>query len=296
MKEFLQNSYKFFRLLCIIWVSIIAVNFGLAFGIKEFTNSVYYKFKKIEEKSVLVMGDSHPECAINNKLMGMQYLSLCKSGEPLFYTAVKADKVLSSVAIDTVIVEVGLNAFKSIDWVLGDEHALRQFKKYGALLNSSQHQFLFDHIPSKYFKGLFSITPVEVAYYALNADGGYNHLVAEINKSKLVTKADQNQDENRYADSLQEYNSKALFQLIQKHPKTYFILITCPVYPGYYSAESNTAFAEKISAQAKQNSNCTYKSFSDLPLADSCFADRGHLNFKGAKIFSKVLRNYLELR
>jgi hypothetical protein len=69
------------------------------------------------------------------------------------------------------------------------------------------------------------------------------------------------------------------------------ILINTPVYKPeiYESIDKLNDFYDTYLSGVK------YLDYSAFPLPDSCYGDIGHLNYKGAQIFSKYLQENLNV-
>ena len=104
-------------------------------------NIIESKGRYIQNIDILVMGNSHPECAINDSLLPIKFVNIAQSGEPLIYTCIKARTILKLTHNDTVIIEFTNNSLQTINWVLDDDRLYTNYKMFFSKMKLDEHFF-----------------------------------------------------------------------------------------------------------------------------------------------------------
>ena len=87
---------------------------------------------------------------------------------------------------------------------------------------------------------------------------------------------------------------KKLFQIIAANGNRSFVFVISPYHSSFFEKFMNPADAAKFIDSLRTYKNVTVFDFSKMPLADSMFLNTSHINFKGAKVFNKSLRDSLK--
>ena len=250
--------------------------------------------KYIKEKRVFIVGNSHIECAINDSLLPAHYLNIAKSGEPLFYTTSKAQRIIHSNKVDTVIIEFDNTSLTSIAWVLDNDRLLQNFKENFFLMTWEQFEFLFQNNPQKTVKSLLVLNFSNFIHIN-NIEGGYLYL--DRNRlGKTNEKRGGNKDSypTKYSDTLQLKNFESLSNLISNNSPVHFVITRMPIHKGILLTNDTSYF--KLVNKLLAFKNTSYIDFhKNVNLSDTCFADSTHLNYKGAKLFTPLFGKALGL-
>ena len=118
-------------LLLIVFVPIILIK----------TNST---FKINKNKTIVVMGHSHPKYAFNDSIIS-NVRNLANSAESYFYTFQKLKKVIpDNPQIKTVFIEFSNNQInkKKDEWIWGYEKMSRYFPLYSSFINREDFNLL----------------------------------------------------------------------------------------------------------------------------------------------------------
>jgi hypothetical protein len=290
MKLFFKNILIFILTTLSLWiVYVIFLVVNILLIPKNY--KLYHNHLEIEKGKIFIMGNSHPECAINDSLMGETYSNISLSAEPLFYTAIKAQNIINQNKPDTLIIEFENTALHTIHWVLADDRLVENYKFYFSLMTFNDHKFLFENNFRKALKTFIFLTLNDINNYK-NINGGYLYLIRDniISPSKKIR--DQyagRSDKFEYPADIQNRNIESLFNLIDRNKSTFFIITRMPIYKTQKWDNEDTYL--KYVDRLKQIKNCAYYDFSNkFSLADSCFGDETHLNYKGAKIFTPFFK------
>jgi hypothetical protein len=285
MKSYLNIVGKFLLLFFFLW----CIQIALVLLIKELLpQKIALKKAGISmvDKHIFILGNSHPECALNDSLLPANYLNVSSSGEPLFYTCMKANKLIKAQVVDTLIIEFDNTALHTIGWVLDDNRLLTNFKTYFFSMQSPDIYFLFQHNPLKTIRAIAVLNLMDVLKVQ-QIEGGFRYL----NRNKLTQPEAHLNDKfaSAYSRQIQLKNFESLFNLIQQNPAIPIYLIRLPMHPHVY-LEQNALFLDLVS-QLTRYSNIHFIDFhKTLDIPDSCFADSTHLNYKGARLFTPYFK------
>lgn len=240
----------------------------------------------IAHKRIFILGNSHPECALNDSLLPSNYLNVSSSGEPLFYTCVKANKLIQAQVADTLMIEFDNTALHTIGWVLDDNRLMPNFKTHFFSMQSSDIYFLFQNNLVKTLRAISTLNLFDLLKVN-QIDGGYRFLV----RDKLTQTVSSLDDKyaRKYSTQIQLKNFESLLKLIQQNPAIPIYLIRLPMHPNVYLEQEPYYF--DLVRQLTSHSNVHFIDFhKSLNIPDSCFADSTHLNYKGARLFTPYFR------
>ena len=92
-----------------------------------------------------------------------------------------------------------------------------------------------------------------------------------------------------------DFDDKVIHNFIENNDSSFFVLFRAPQHPKYYPyiGEINEKyFVDRLSSFGKYE-NCVIMDFGHKYNTDSLFADLGHMNYKGASVFSAFLADTL---
>lgn len=281
-----MKKIKVYVLLFTIIYSLQLLFSILFFIFLQNDTTIFSFLNKINENTIIVLGNSHTECAVNDNIFPNRFKNLSTSGEPLFYTSLKAKRIFKSVNVDTVIIEFGNNAFNSIHYVTGDDHFIKNFQQYLSLMTPTELLFLIENNPIKFFKGFLSTNIISI-FRSQKLGGAYLELrrVNDFNRQTVFEK----KTISHRADWV---NFKSLLDLIKSNRRITFIIIRSPV---HYSDNSGFDSEYKYGCNLlKSMPNVSFFDFKSLNMPDSFYADDEHLNHFGARYFTKLLYDKLK--
>ncbi|NDV60235.1 hypothetical protein [Bacteroides sp. 519] len=278
----------------IVKVTFIAAIFTL-FLISLFVINRYCAdFGIAKNKTVLIIGNSHPECAFNDALIpGVANLS--ESGEAYFYTYFKLKQLLEqNPQIDKVLIEFANEHIrKGIDkWIWDDMYVSYRFPKYASFMDADAIKLLLKHNPESVMESIPFLSRMNanmLLHYQLNyatTVGGYLNLdKCKVDSLLAAQAADANKEKVNAGDSLAVETLVYLDKIVecckQKGVKMFFI--RSPVHVEYVGYRNEAKF-QKL--RTTRYPDIEFLDFSKFPLANSEFADLVHLNKQGAKKFS----------
>ncbi len=252
------------------------------------------------EKSILVLGNSHIACAIDDSILS-NCINLGANGEAYLYTYTKARVLLEhNPGIRYLMIGYSNNMLRnSIQRWYEDPGFLQEhFPKYAnwmqaeeistllninskALLQSGQQYLSFS------LNALKSPLGFPVSYW-----GGSLLLNQELGDSSTTTAAKPARDTNSYDSGIHELNLDYLRKIVKlaSDRGVKVIFIRTP-YHRQYHIDNQKEFEQVYQTWFSQIPLLDYK---DFPLKDSCFKDFDHLNAKGARLFSDSLKKELD--
>lgn len=281
MKKFLIKLFNFFAILIVPYI-LIQVIFGII------STNINYNIS--ESNSIAIIGNSQPQCAINDEILSDKLNRKCTNysdgGQSMFWTLVGAKK-LKHQGIKHFIIEISSSTFKT-GWKTTDKHrGLREIdKKYFLSFNDWKSLFQDDIIFSlKYF--------LKPSIPSTNVRGMFFRNKMKF-KSVIVR---ENRKSNKLKNDFPDYDDTPLHVFIKENNDIEFIIIRVPKHPQYYKQEGLN-YQEKF-LKSKYNvfekySNCRVLDFGHLYSQDKYFADLGHMSSYGSDQFSLFLSNTLE--
>ncbi len=255
-----------------------------------------YAIRLPTETTILVLGNSHPECAIkDDSIFGLKNFS--RSSEPLYYTKEKLKWLLKwNPQIQKVFIELSENQLESrmYDWIWSSESVQRHVASLFPFLELNFHLEAFKVHHLRYLESFFlgmkrSITAIfleeDQFFFSFLQWGGY--------KSQKGSHIKESQDSlavlSKRQESLNpdEDNLSAIYLIDEICAKEEIELtfIRCPY---HHSAPRN--FEAAYSAFFADHPDFKLLDFRDFNLSDSCFYDSQHLNDKGASIFTTYFK------
>jgi len=284
MKKFVLNIVKF------SWVTLTAMLL-LVIGTKVYTKQTF-DFKIPLNKNILVLGNSKPECAIDDTNFSNAF-NLAQAGTAYFYDYIKAKEVLkNNTQIDTLILgySYGDIAIEMDSWFKGDDKIkfkminfffLFSTNDYLSLLKSNPKSVLFN-TPQTIFHNL------KMSYKGFQNLGGFKPLTR--NKVVEAKKRVENKTSFRTKE-LSKYQTKYLLKIYDycNARNITLVLLAVPIHPRM----------EELQAELKQN-YCNFATqympeavlidHSGFKIPERNYADLAHLNFNGAQLYSTFLK------
>lgn len=288
MKKFICKVLGFVAIFALIVLALYMVN-------RWFGN-----FRIDSGKHILVIGNSHPECAFNDELIP-EAVNFSESGDTYFYTYIKAKKLIDeNPQIDKILIEFSSTQMQRYmdEWIWADMYVSYRFPKYGPFMSGEDFALLYKNNPEGVRKAvpLMSKTNANMLLrYKLNyarVMGG--HLALDKNRVDSLA-VDQAASapavEERKELSVEnlEYLDKLIKYSEENRVEVFFI--RSPVHERYSGKRDERFFQD---ARQSLYPGIEFLDFAGFPLPDSEYADLDHLNYKGAKKFSRWFSSLLE--
>lgn len=294
MNKFLKRLYPFLVFPLVILVIVI----GLNHYIVRNTPIVVPKYKNI-----LVLGDSNPECAVNDSIFDRAY-NMSSSGDSYFYSYLKLKKVIdTNKQIDTVLIGFAPHNIVDNDWLIDASNMHEKLNHYIGVMSYEdlkliyrlQPQKTITAIPTFFVRSVINIKQKTLGK-VIQYPGGFIALdrnkldedVKRLEEEKLLP-----QEELLVTDYEIQYLNKIL--ILCKKNGLYPILLNTPKRKEVLEHENYGV--KKFEAFYDENlSHISCADYSKMLVNKEYFGDLVHLNYQGANYFSKILKEDLKNR
>ncbi|MBK8563722.1 MAG: hypothetical protein IPN76_10365 [Saprospiraceae bacterium] len=290
MKQFLSKLFLFAATFLLLMNVLVLIGNSLT---KHKVRNVY---TLPQGTKYVVMGNSRPECSINDSLI--EHLSnFSKSGEAYFYTYLKVKELLSyNKKLEAALIQFTLEDIttKRDDWVWNkinlssnyDNHSYAMtMDEYNVLMTQNLAGFIYVHhfqTIVRQFRNIFLMNDIE----RKKQWGGYLPLSKE--NTEKTTEVTTPTDSLKISPIHKKYLIETIKLLSDNNVKVF--LISTPLLKPDKDRLSQVQVNEEL---GKYSLGTHYIDFQNFPLSNSDFADPWHLNRKGAIKFSKFLNTLL---
>tara|TARA_R110000868_G_scaffold193350_1_gene438177 strand:- start:4836 stop:5714 length:879 start_codon:yes stop_codon:yes gene_type:complete len=282
---------KFLTSIILFGLSAITLMLVLVISTAWLTKQTF-DFQLPLKKNILVLGNSHPECAINDKILPDVY-NLAQSGSGYFYDYLKAKEIIkNNPQIDTLIVGYSYGDIaKNMDsWIIGKDKLKFKIRNFFFLFELEDYILLLKANPIEVLVN----TPQTIFYNLKMKREGYKYLggFKRLDESKLrqakklidTFKPDTSQGYSQYQIN---YLLK-LYEICNKGDIK-LILLNTPIHPLLDSIQtplkkSYHEFAEKKLPKALLVNHSNFK------LAEEYYRDLDHLNSRGANLYTRFIK------
>lgn len=283
MNRFLRNTLFISLLFAGVYVAMALL---VGFAVRRAS------FALEPSQNILVLGHSMGECAIDPTVIP-RVANYCQSAEHYMYSYLKLNYFLrDNPQIDTVLLTFAPFAFVNgaDEGILKGDFATQKAKLFYPLMGSAELRLLAMEgllLTNLSPRGYVACRIKNRKYY--NELGGFIALERDkLQKDIELRASEPAKAPSPYGDSLQRLYLNKIISLCKEKGVT-LIFIQTPIYryDTYYPRN------ESDSIRKVCFSDIPFWDFKDLPLADSMYGDITHLNYKGAKAFSRILADSL---
>jgi hypothetical protein len=89
--------------------------------------------------------------------------------------------------------------------------------------------------------------------------------------------------------------TEAFLQVMHDHPERFFVFVISPNHASFYERYQNPATAQAFLNQLDDLPNAEVLDFSRVNYPDSLYVNTTHINYLGAQVFNKSLRDSLDV-
>jgi len=293
MKLFIRNL--------ILFASLSLLSGGLILLAERLVLNYQNHFKLAKKDKYIFLGHSHAQMALNDSLIDSS-INLASAGEAYFYTYIKLNKILESNPEKKVIfISYSNNNIVSEmnGWIWDDIHILDRYRLYYPYTQFNETKLLYSKNPKTTL--LCSVRAiVNNMYYIFNLKnisehskmGGYIYL--ERDKTDSLLKVISKSHEKIVTDTAVSWTNIAYLKKIievcrQRSIPVY--LIRNPLHPKYQRLGNEFIFQEILH---RELTGVELLDFKDYPLKDSEYGDLEHLNYRGARKYSRFIDGLLK--
>ncbi|MDR1581941.1 MAG: hypothetical protein LBS55_01570, partial [Prevotellaceae bacterium] len=283
MKKFINQIIILATILTIVVVSL--------------TGGIYFiqsqaSFELPPDRHILILGDSHTQSAINDDIY-QRAANVAQYSAMHLYSYCKLKKFLNENRhIDTVLLSFHYGTLRSGVENRWENSTFQKVPLYLTLFSwedidvfSSKKKNLLKSVfhPPYMLVLKFVIKGGRISYKDLDI-GGYSWS----NRNRLQEDIAIQQEKQTEEEGIWFYQKEYLLKIVDlcKSRNIELILINTPTYKPeiYGDLDKLNDFHNAYLPEIK------YWDYSAFPLPDDCYGDIGHLNYKGAEIFSKYLQ------
>lgn len=279
MNKFLLQILAFATLVLLLLAIFISIGY--------YITRANFQYTIPQEKNILVVGDSHTECAITDEILPNVF-NLSKGASSYFYSYLKIRELTQlNLQIDTVVVGYSYHNLNN-NWFYQEKNffyletnlPFMEVNDIYAIFKGNPI-FVLKFLPKAVFTNLNNMFHTKKAYI-----GGFNSTneveMKEVNRNKKVVK----KRKIRLSKAETNYLIK-LYEFCQEKKLT-LILLNIPIHP--LEEEHLSLYRADYCSFAKENlPNAILINHSNFVLPDHKYSDRSHLNVKGAKTYSEFL-------
>lgn len=288
------------------------IKFSLVFGLFvlvqffffQLTFKHFIEFNIDNNKSVLILGDSHLQADLNDSIIDGS-INLAAGADVTYFSYIKLKRFKeANPHIDTLILGFNWENLYSNDFYHTSVMQMH-FGNYFYLMDVDDYQELITNNLEVFIRGTSGMIKNfrKVSWIFSNNDiksldlGGflprpnnYSNLESSI---ELEAKKEGNKFE--YMDNISQLELSHLIKIVSfcKENNIKLIVLNGPI----HSDISNIRKSEKINflkILGEMDDDLEYWDYENFKVADDLFSDYNHLNANGADIFSKVINNKLK--
>ncbi|MDD5673964.1 MAG: hypothetical protein PHC61_07375 [Chitinivibrionales bacterium] len=254
-----------------------------------------------KSKSILILGDSNTECALNDSIIGKS-INISKSAEKYIYSYAKLRTILQcNPCLKTVIIGYSfLNLDNSQDGTMFSDYYLHEgLLRYNLLLNAQEIFLLFSKNPACVIKTIPEIFNRNLDILRLPKTpriqefrfGGYFRLV----RDKPVDISKEADTATNKECKLSPYQCGYLIKIsnLCREKSVKLILLNTPKHPSFIRKLNLNLCKYYYDFYKNSLSSNMLMDHSQFFIPDSGFGDGIHLNWKGAKLYSTKIKDIL---
>lgn len=256
-----------------------------------------------KNKSILLLGDSNMECAVNDKIFSRS-INMAASSDSYYYSYLKLNHYITKkIRFDTLILSFAPQNIIDNGWLFDSKHIYSRLQHYYPLMSGDDLKVLYSNnykgvnsaIPAVFKRSILNIVKIILHKDINGAYGGFlklnRNILSEVQlklkKGEPLPFFNLSKDfkisptEIKYLEkiiSLCQNNNITL--ILMNTPKRHEIL----EHPNYSVLEFNDFYAKNFK-------NILFVDCSRLNLPDDNYGDLVHLNFEGASSFSNILQS-----
>lgn len=258
----------------------------------------YASFEISNNPKYAIFGHSHPACAFNDNLRG-EVKNLSKSGEGYFYNYQKVQEILPKNNLKGIFLEYTNNQISARmdNWIWGGEQMRTFLPWHTPFISNEELKFLYHKNENEFSQAISASTLLNFRriltfdFKISTRYGGYKLL------EETYTKKDNAYEHERIIETHNpleispdniEYLEKIVQYCSNNNVKVYFI--RSPQHSDY--PRENEELLLKI--KQEKFDSIPFLDFDRFPLRDNEFADIGHINQKGAEVFTKWFNKLIQ--
>ncbi len=285
MKKFIKRGVLF-----LIITGIVSLIVGF---LSVFVSKKTFEYKIKEKKNILIVGNSHTECSVNDSIISNS-VNLSQSASSYFYSYMKIREFTKyNPQIDTVIISFSDNDLFSQKekWFSPSQKINNKMTRHIILFNKDDYLDLFKSNPLEVSFQTFILYSDFYNLHMQKRDfiGSYNKInvnkideaIIEFNLSPPIVDEEIAITELKYLQKIYEFTQESNIKLI---------LLNTPIHP-ILEKHFSVIKARNLEIVSEKMPNATYFDHTSFVLENSMYADLSHLNNKGSNKYSEFLQS-----
>ncbi|MAR40053.1 MAG: hypothetical protein CMD22_05235 [Flavobacteriales bacterium] len=285
MKKFIKRGVLF-----LIITGIVSLIVGF---LSVFVSKKTFEYKIKEKKNILIVGNSHTECSVNDSIISNS-VNLSQSASSYFYSYMKIREFTKyNPQIDTVIISFSDNDLFSQKekWFSSSQKINNKMTRHIILFNKDDYLDLFKSNPLEVSFQTFILYSDFYNLHMQKRDfiGSYNKInvnkideaIIEFNLSPPIVDEEIAITELKYLQKIYEFTQESNIKLI---------LLNTPIHP-ILEKHFSVIKARNLEIVSEKMPNATYFDHTSFVLENSMYADLSHLNNKGSNKYSEFLQS-----
>lgn len=289
MKKFIKNIFIFCVLsscICILLIltALFFCRYTFDFGIPK-------------DKNVLIVGNSHPQCAINDDIVP-NTINISQGGASYFYSYLKIKSITDyNSHIDTVVLGYSYNDLsigKDL-WFSGDEKIKFFMRNHFFLFTMEDYFSLLEANPisTLIYTPQTILYNLGISFCGISCLGGYKYLKRYklMESKRRLEEKKKSKPQNESILEYSKYQKKYLIKIYDFCQKNNLslILLNTPIHP-YLEKNSSELVQKYYDFPQIYIPKAKIINHSNFEMEEEGFGDISHLNYKGAKIYSEFLK------
>lgn len=248
-----------------------------------------FSFKISKSRNILILGDSHTECAIDDSVF-TNAVNYSRSAETYLYSYVKLREfIAANDHINTVILSFSFYSLSDLQeyWYYRSDAIEDKIPRFIFFMNMRELGEIARLNPGAFYRSTFGATTRSMLAAQDLKElqlGGYMKLNRHALQEDLEILKGLPQSPYQTSEMQTVYLQKIIDFCRQKNLR--LVLLNAPMYNGggvYYMRDT---FAN---IYKNRYADIPLLDYADFKMPDSCYGDASHLNYKGARSFSAHL-------
>lgn len=288
--NFKMNKFIKRGVLFLIITGIVSLIVGF---LSVFVSKKTFEYKIKEKKNILIVGNSHTECSVNDSIISNS-VNLSQSASSYFYSYMKIREFTKyNPQIDTVIISFSDNDLFSQKekWFSSSQKINNKMTRHIILFNKDDYLDLFKSNPLEVSFQTFILYSDFYNLHMQKRDfiGSYNKInlnkideaIIEFNLSPPIVDEGIAITELKYLLKIYEFTEQNNIKLI---------LLNTPIHP-ILEKHFSVIKPRNLEIVSEKMPNATYFDHTSFVLDNSMYVDLSHLNTKGSNKYSKFLQS-----
>lgn len=288
---------KFLKYISLTTLGFFLFLLGFEWGSSKIAAS-RLQYRLDRDVTGIILGHSQPECAYNDTII-KDFQNVARSAESYFYTYYKVKVLIEqNPQIDTVLLEFTNNYLENetAAWTRRTDIISNYYPPLSNVITITDKLKLLIKSPSSFIMAS-SLASKERLVRILKGNlnytgqwGGYNYLIRNKTDSLIAHfRKEKKPISLRLSDNLNLFYLRKTINYLKEKDIQLF-LVRSPINEHYKNIKYEHQFQKLLK---NEFNDVEFLDFSDFPISNDEFGDLKHLNYKGARKYSKWFQQLL---